>query len=421
MKGTKYSVEECISRAFVFAMRDKDFVALSPVLMVGTTKVIKDAKDWPSPMRSAYTNGRDVRIWHEYADGLTEPELRFVLFHESYHKAYRHMTIWAHLFKRNPVATNMAADYRINADLKRLGNANISMPDGCLYDAKYDDPALWDTKRIYDDLLKNGKGKGSGKCNGNCQPSNGHGGQPNGQCTCPQGFDEHGWGEAEEMTADEQRQLAQDIDQALRQGSLLAGKMGANIDRSLEDLIAVKRDWKQDLREFLTTFTRGSDQSTWQRPSRRHIAQDMYMPSTLSESMGEMVIAVDASGSVSQQLLTYFLSHVCRIMETIKPIKVNLIWWDGEVGSHQVYEPHQYDTLKDTVRVVGGGGTTVSCVSRFLNKNKIKPECILILTDGFLGSDYGSHWPAQVLWAIQGADDFSPPNGKVIQLPEDLS
>jgi hypothetical protein len=43
----------------------------------------------------------------------------------------------------------------------------------------------------------------------------------------PKGFDAHDWEGAQDMSAEEQRELARDIDEAVRQGALIASKLGS--------------------------------------------------------------------------------------------------------------------------------------------------------------------------------------------------
>ena len=101
--------------------------------------------------------------------------------------------------------------------------------------------------------------------------------------------------------------MARDIDEAIRQGALIAGKTGSGGDRDLVELLKPQIDWREVLREFVVTTCTGSDYSTWQRPNRRYISAGVYMPSGISESIGELVIAIDTSGSIGQPECLGFL------------------------------------------------------------------------------------------------------------------
>ena len=64
------------------------------------------------------------------------------------------------------------------------------------------------------------------------------------------------------------------------------------------DLLKTQVDWREVLREFVTTTCVGNDYSTWSRPNRRLLGQDIYLPSGISEKVEDLVVAVDTSYSV---------------------------------------------------------------------------------------------------------------------------
>lgn len=67
-----------------------------------------------------------------------------------------------------------------------------------------------------------------------------------------------------------------------------------------------------------------------------------------------------------------------------------------------------------TTRPKGGGGTTTSCVTQYMDKNGIKPKVAIVLTDGYVGSDWGGEWPCPVMWVIIGNKTANPPVGIVV-------
>jgi predicted metal-dependent peptidase len=115
-----------------------------------------------------------------------------------------------------------------------------------------------------------------------------------------QGFDEHDWESAEQMSEAEQQALAGEIDQALRQGAILAGRMKGNMPRELTDALEAKVNWREVLRDFMSSVCADKDSSTWRRPNRRWVDQDIYMPSSIGEAVGSVVVAIDTSGSIGQ-------------------------------------------------------------------------------------------------------------------------
>jgi predicted metal-dependent peptidase len=139
-----------------------------------------------------------------------------------------------------------------------------------------------------------------------------------------------------------------------------------------------------------------------------------YMPSLIGEKVGHMVIAVDTSGSVGQEELSGFLTEVKGIAEEVKPSQVDLIYWDSRVAGHEEYTESMVGDIINSTKPKGGGGTSPSCVSEYLKEKRIVPECVIMLTDGYVGNDWGSDWTAPVLWAIVGGNDCVADNGKTI-------
>jgi predicted metal-dependent peptidase len=393
--GKQLTPEQRLSKAVVDIMGNPKYVALAGVLMIGE-KSIKD--DVPT----ACTNGRDEMYGRAFVDELNDAELRFLVLHESYHKLYKHLTTWRHLYDENPQLANMACDYVIN---QKITDDNTDgwarMPKGGCLDPKY---RGMDSAQVYN-LLKQG---GSGDTGS----SEGSGSQGNG---LPQGFDEHDWEGAGELSDDERRELARDIDEAIRQGALIAGKMGSGGDRDLQDLLQPQVDWREVLREFINATCAGNDYSTWQRPNRRFMSAGVYLPSGISEQVGELVVAIDTSGSIGSRELTQFLSEVHSICQTVKPDAVRLLYWDTKVCRDEKYDNTQLDNLVKSTKPAGGGGTRVDCVPKYMAEYGIKPQAVIVLTDGYLGGNWGQ-WACPVLWCLLDNDRAKPDVGKHVNI-----
>lgn len=384
------TAEQRIERSHIELMKHPHFVAYSGVLMVGSVKV-KDADECPT----AYTNGRDVVYGRDFIANLSDSDLRGLILHENKHKMYRHLATWQHLHKINPQKANKACDYVINLEIVDEGqrtNGFVSVPKGGLLDEQYRNMNAQEVFHKLQDDDDDGQGSG--------------------------GLDEHGWEEAQDMTAEEADKLGKEIDQAIRQGAILAGKVKGILDRSFTDLLSAKVDWKEALREFVSSVCNGKDESTWRKPNRRWLQHDIYMPSTISETMGRVVVAIDTSGSINDEAVNRFLSEVVAIMDNVNPEMVDLIYWGSDVVGHEVYGMGEADKMKVSTKPVGGGGTSPSCITKYLKDKNIVPECAIVLTDGYVGGDWGGHWTSPVLWAIVGGCKDVPTVGSAIYVEE---
>ena len=387
---SKLTAEQRIERCHIDLMNHPNFVAYSGILMIGSVKICDNTP-------TAYTNGRDVVYGREFLTKLTEPQLRGLILHENKHKMYRHIATWHHLWKQNARKANMACDYVINLEIVDEGKATngfVEVPDGGLFDEKY---RGMNSQTVFhllpdDDEQGGGQGQGSGS------------------------LDEHGWEDGQSMSDEEVKELAEEIDNAVRQGAILAGKCNGNVNRSFTDLMSAKVDWREALREFVSSVSSGKDDSTWRKPSRRWLQHDIYMPSTVSESMGSILIAVDTSGSIRDEDISKFLSEVVGIMNNVNPEQVHLLYWDSAVAGHEVYGIGDGDRLMSSTKPKGGGGTSPSCITEYMKEHKLTPECSVVLTDGYVGNDWGGDWSSPVLWAIVGGCKDVPSKGSVIYI-----
>jgi len=187
--------------------------------------------------------------------------------------------------------------------------------------------------------------------------------------------------------------------------------------RELEELLEPKVDWREVLREFVRSTCSAKDASSWRRVNRRFLSGDIYMPSLIGEKVGHLVIGVDTSGSVGVKELSAFLSEVQGIAMEVHPERVDLIYWDGDVAGHEEYDGSTVDTIIQSTKPQGGGGTDPTCVMAYLKENAIRPDAIIMLTDGYIGS-WGDEWEAPILWTICGGNKCTAPVGKTIHVED---
>lgn len=397
------TAERRLKKVVIDLLRDPTFADMAGIFMLGKKSVMDG-------LPTAATDGRDEWYGREFVDALQDKELAFVVVHESYHKMLRHLTTWEKLHKENAQLANMACDYVINLAITERDPTGImvTMPkkDGKvigLLDRRF---ANMNAKQVFDILKqdqKDGKSLGGGAGEGNGET-----------------LDHHDWAGAKQLTKEEQDELAKEVDQAIRQGQIAATKMhgsnAGNMARELAELLEAKVDWRELLREFVSAICAGRDQSSWRRPNRRFLSTDTYMPSMVSERVGHLVIGIDTSGSIGGPELSRFLTEVKEIAERVNPDKVDLLYWDAAVAGHEEYDSFTLPTLIDSTKPKGGGGTDPTCVERYLAEKKITPECIIMLTDGYIGS--WGNWDVPIMWCICGGNTITAPVGKTIHIKD---
>jgi predicted metal-dependent peptidase len=380
-------------------------------LWAGLMSIGKTTLDDTGAVATAYTDGRDEVYGAAFVERLQVPELSFVCLHEAMHKGLRHLTVWRKLFDENPQLTNAAADYVVNrmiiqADPNEAVCKFPRNPDGTrmgLYDTKYNGKSV---KQVFD-MLKQEQEQGGGG------GGSGSGGQ---------GFDDHGWEDAKALPAEEKAALEKEIDHALRRGEAEAKKLGGgsvNLPSEIGELLRPKIDWKQALREFITTQCASKDDTSYRRINRRFHALDLILPTAYGETLGHIVVGADLSGSMwcgTPSDVQKILSEFVGIAQAVKPQHVDLLYWDSRVVAHEEYKPGDYEHIEKSMKPRGGGGTSPSCVSTYLREKSIKPDCIVMLTDGHVGTDWGQGWHAPVLWLIVGNPKTDAAIGKTVHM-----
>jgi predicted metal-dependent peptidase len=394
---------------------------------------------------TAYTNGRDKYYGKKFMGSLKNAaQRRFVQLHENKHVADKHMIRFRDLMKEDAQLANAAMDYAINDEIMCIKDKSlVEMPTGPdgkqagLYDPKFHN---WSVREIYR-FLKSGhqppppKPPGGGNQppppGGGCAnpPRTGKPGEQNGPPKRGQdhvridgkdypigAMDEHDEGDIEGKTPEEIQEIERKIDEAIRQGALLAGVRGVNVPRGMVEAITPEIDWRSEFADFITSHIKGNDEYTWRQYDRRRIADDYYLPSTYSEKMTELVVAIDLSGSIGDNELKKFVGALLAASNTARPDTLRVLWWDTNVNSEQKFENYNYDGLLEMLKPRGGGGTYVTCVAKYIEEHKINPDCVVVFTDGYVEGQPDWSIDIPTLWLVTENERFDPPKGQKVKV-----
>jgi predicted metal-dependent peptidase len=130
-----------------------------------------------------------------------------------------------------------------------------------------------------------------------------------------------------------------------------------------------------------------------------------------SEELGDVVLAVDTSGSIDEKLLGMFAAEANAVLGAYD-CSVTVLYHDTEVQKVQTWQSADGPLVLDPV---GGGGTSHACVFDWLIHSGASPACVICLTD--LQTEFPANRPAvPVLWAVPGANPIDPPFGRVVAL-----
>ena len=204
-------------------------------------------------------------------------------------------------------------------------------------------------------------------------------------CTCGEDWldsmDDHsGWEQIpEELREKVKGQVANIVEKAVRQADSQANGWG-NIPGHLREEIrkSVIRvvDWRNVLRNFVGSLERGNKTSSMKRINKRY---PYIHPGSKRGYTAKLLIAVDQSGSVSDQMLSLFFGELASLT---KRVSVTILPFDYTVDEKNIVEWKKGSS--PDIKRVRGGGTDFNAPTVFANdpKNRGKWDGMLVLTDG---------------------------------------
>lgn len=134
-------------------------------------------------------------------------------------------------------------------------------------------------------------------------------------------------------------------------------------------------NWRDELYRYIATYDKS--QFNFFPPNRKYLYRGIYIPS-LSSDLLSIVIAIDTSGSIDDELLAIFLAEVEAIMENYPHYQIELIQADNKVQSHEIFttgEPLNY-TIK------GRGATNFIPTFEYIDDKIGTPTLLIYFSDG---------------------------------------
>lgn len=355
-----------------------------------TTDIVVDDR-----IPTAATDGKSIFINEKWFLDLSLDERISTLCHELWHIALLHFNRGK---DKDPQIWNQAGDYYINNMLK---NMDYKLPEGALVD-KYENLV---EENIYDILYKNFKKNFSGGSGNNSGNSTNNSAGSNGQSALS--------GDLLPISKSAQKDIVNKVQQAVMLSkkcgrSTQAGSGSEAVEELLKKYCRNKVDWRKELWEFFTEVFE-KDVYSWKRPNRRF--QDIYLPS-LEESEGKLThlyFFIDTSGSITDEQIKAFHAELQYIHSEFKPDKLTIVQFDTRILKEDTIEGDD-DYLK--VAIVPGGGTSYTCITKYLNKLKEVPSGVIILTDLYCDPMKKPKRNIPVLWVSTELENKEIPFGK---------
>jgi predicted metal-dependent peptidase len=282
-------------------------------------------------------------------------------------------------------------------------------------DEKYKD---WPAERIYDDLYKQAKknGKKSLEKSGELMDEHVDWGKGDGAGE-GKGKDKKGSKSSRPVyTKEELKKIRDEIKEAMVSAaqSTGAGNLPGALQRLVSDLTEPKMDWREILQQQIMS-TMKSDY-TWMRPSRKSWHTSAILPGQNNDEMIDICLALDASGSISNEQCTEFLTEVKNIMDQYKDFRIHLWTFDTDVFNPKVFTPDNADELLD-YKLGSGGGTEFECNWEYMKAEGIEPKKFVMFTDGWPFNSWGDADYCDTIFLINNPYDrnIEAPFGMTVQ------
>ena len=378
---------------------------------LATRMKLVNADEW---CQTAATDGRNFYYNSRFIMMLSgEKECEFLFGHEVLHCVYEHIGRRVDNDHQAQLA-NIAADYCVNGDLvkHKIGEMITTVP--CLHDTKY---YGWNYERVYDDLYENADKVDVSDLvkqlldehleNEDSTTSDGPGEESDKDDKDKEG----GAGSRPKLSKQELQEIKNELREAVVSAARQtgAGNIPSNVKRIIQEITEPKMNWRELIRQQLES-TQKSDY-TFARPSRRGWHMDAILPGTNHEEEIDITIALDMSGSITDEQARDFLSEVKGITEEFNNYKIHIFSFDTDI-----YNPQDFtsDNLDDIIEYEpeGGGGTDFKCMFTYLKDNDISPKRLLVFTDGYPFGTWGDPNYCETLWVVHGNDNPNPPFGQ---------
>lgn len=319
----------------------------------------------------------------DFFESLTVKQRSGVLKHEFYHLIFEHVT------GRLP-PEGMTKMWNIATDLAINSHLMDELPEAGCFPTRhpFENYPVGQSAEFYFKMLKEDEQfqkpeDGDGEGQGGEGSDQGQGGQGGGS-GLPDTLDDHsGWGGDGDMD-DETKQAMRDVAQErLKQAMKDAvdeinsngrgwGTIGAETRKAIQDFITPKVDWRKVLRYFIKTSQRSNKRSTPRRINKRF----PYIHSGKKVTrQAKIAIAIDQSGSVSDQMLALFFSELSNLS---KLAEFTIIPFDTDVDESKVWIWKKGS--KQTWERVLCGGTDFDAPTEYVNKRG-DFDGLIVLTD----------------------------------------
>jgi hypothetical protein len=217
------------------------------------------------------------------------------------------------------------------------------------------------------------------------------------------------WDEFDNLSEAEQKLIEKQVqkilsdakEQTIKKRGTVPGEIEGVI--VIEEITAPKFDWRGYIRRFTGISTKVFTKKIRRKENRRFSDN----PGLKIKMRQHMLLAIDTSGSVSNEELIEFMNEIHHIYKA--GVDITIVQCDTKIHSIETYRG------KNDLNVHGRGGTEFDPVLEYYNENSKKYTSLVYFTDGECNASVRPK--GNVLWVISERSELNTDlPGKVIKL-----
>lgn len=161
-----------------------------------------------------------------------------------------------------------------------------------------------------------------------------------------------------------------------------AGNIPGQYQKLIDELNQPKFDWKKALKQFIARGISTTLRTSRRKINKRAINLKAIMPGWMTQRECNVAAWIDTSGSISHEQFCNSVNHLNKIR---KSTNAN-VWigaFDAAVHSFHKLEKRNMKKILSTQINHTSGGTLFRPMFDYMIENKIKPDCMIIFTDGY--------------------------------------
>lgn len=333
------------------------------------------------------SNGKRFKYNPEFINRCSKDELMFILTNCVMHHILSHQQ---RKLNRKGNLWQLATDFAINSMLKKNG---LKIPKGANYHKDFKNMYA---EEIYKVLLEQNNFEGTNAFDDKTDNSN------NTLVDAKEKKDSifaniDKIQEIEEEKDEEQWEYAATLAKEVAQRKSL---MPTGFERFAKKMTAKNIDWRFELYNAINRHMRNN--YAFMPPNKKHIYRGIALPSLASDTLS-LVVAIDTSGSIREELLGAFIEEFKSIMQNFPSVAIELLIADAKVHAHYSFQGGEDMDFA----LKGGGGTDYRPVFEFIDANLPMSSMLLYFTDG--EGIFPRIPPSyEVLWALSNKKNKIP-------------